>query len=108
LNAKVAQAEGLSEFTDARFEPLSLQDCAGEAHEFHFRTHLFGPGVALDAFEIRDGCAAGYRFQVIGDLKDDLLAPPGGLGRAVVRGLIAWDEAEDGQFPLTACGHSGV
>jgi hypothetical protein len=123
LNAEVAQAEGLSEFKDARFEPMSLVDCAGESHEFHFRTHLFGPGVALDAFEIRDGCAAGYRFQVIGDPKDDLLAllgrliekmrralsirhiQRGDLGleisdERVVRGLIAWDEAKDGQVPL--------
>jgi hypothetical protein len=53
--------------------PVELTDCDGEAHQFHFRMRLFGPGVALDAFEIRDGTPAGYQFQVIGEPDDDPL-----------------------------------
>src|SRR5438046_10350399 len=67
LNHVVAKAAGLEGFEHAKFQPVGLVDCAGNVHEFHFRTHLFGPGVALDAFELRDGSPAGYRFQIIGD-----------------------------------------
>jgi hypothetical protein len=28
-----------------------LTDVRGETHKFHFRTHLFGTGVSLEAFE---------------------------------------------------------
>jgi hypothetical protein len=49
--------DGLIDFEDANFEPVSLVDCTGEAHEFHFRTRLFGPGIALDAFELRSTLA---------------------------------------------------
>jgi hypothetical protein len=34
---------------------------------------LFGPGVALDAFEVREGEPAGHQFQVIGEPEDDPL-----------------------------------
>jgi hypothetical protein len=34
---------------------------------------LLGPGVSLDAFELRNGEPAGYHFQIIGDPEDDLL-----------------------------------
>jgi hypothetical protein len=46
---------------------------------FYFQTRLFGAGVALDAFELRDGHPAGYQFQVIGEPGDDLLALLGRL-----------------------------
>lgn len=97
-------------------------DCDGQAHLFHFRTRLFGPGVALDAFEVRDGESAGYQFQVIGEPEDDSLklrarlierirralsikhVKVGDLGLQiadrVVRGRIEWDEAQDGRVPL--------
>jgi hypothetical protein len=83
---------------------------------------LFGPGVALDAFEIRKGAPAGYQFQLIGEPEDDplvLLArlierirralsikhvKVGNLGLQisdqVVRGRIEWDEEQDGRVPL--------
>jgi hypothetical protein len=34
---------------------VALTDAAGLVHQFHFRTRLFGGGVAMDAFELRDG-----------------------------------------------------
>jgi hypothetical protein len=105
------------------FDPVELADCAGEAHMFHFQTRLLGPGVALDAFELRDGHPAGYRFQVIGEPGDDLLALLGRLidkihralslrhivdgefgqqiaDHRVVRGMIEWDEARGSHVPL--------
>jgi len=74
-------------FEDAKFEAVGLADCTGELHEFHFRTHLFGTGVALDAFELRDGSPAGYQFQIIGDPKDDLLVLLGRLIEKMRRAL---------------------
>ena len=123
FNAEVARLGGLKEFEHVRFEPVGLTDAKGETHEFHFRTRLFGTGVALDAFELRDGQPAGYQFQVIGDPADDLLALLGRLIEKMRRGLsikhlkndalglqiaehqivrarIEWDDASDGQAPL--------
>ena len=123
FNTEVAQLAGLEGFEHAKFEAVGLPDCTGELHEFHFRTHLFGTGVALDAFELRDGSPAGYQFQIIGDPKDDLLVLLGRLiekmrralsvkhltngehglqiaDHQVVRGRIEWDDAHDGRVPL--------
>lgn len=122
FNAEVARLGGLDKFEHLNFEPIRMVDCAGQPHDFHFRTHLFGPGVALDAFELRDGSPAGYEFQIIGDPEEDLLAllgrlvekirralsikhlEEGSLGMRiadqVVRGRIEWDGAEDGRVPL--------
>jgi hypothetical protein len=122
FNALVAELDGLDGFENAKFEPVGLADCTGEVHEFHFRSRLFGPGVALDAFELRDGYPAGYQFQIIGDPTDDLLVllgrlierirralsvnhiVGGALGpqiadHRVVRGLIEWDDAYEGRLP---------
>lgn len=123
FNAEVAKSDGLDKFEHARFDPVELADCTGQAHVFHFRTRLFGPGIALDAFELRDGHPAGYQFQVIGDPEDDLLALLGRLidkirralslvhigdgeyglqiaDHMVVRGRVGWDAAEDDRVPL--------
>ena len=123
FNAEAAKSDGLDKFEHVRFDPVELADCTDEVHVFHFRTRLFGPGVALDAFELRDGHPAGYQFQVIGDPEDDLLALLGRLidkirralsiihigdgkfglqiaDHRVVRGMVGWDAAEDGRVPL--------
>lgn len=99
LNKEMAEAIGLEGFEHVRFEPVGLTDCAGEVHEFHFRTNLFGPGVAIDAFELRDGHPAGYQFQIIGDPEDDVLVL---LGRLIqkVRRALATKHLTDGQFGL--------
>ena len=123
FNTEVAETAGLEGFEHAKFEPVGLADCTGEVHEFHFRTNLFGTGVALDAFELRDGHPAGYQFQIIGNPEDDLLVLLGQLiqkmrrglstkhlmggqlglqiaEHRVVRGMIEWDDAYDGRVPL--------
>jgi hypothetical protein len=123
FNTEVAQSAGLEDFEHAQFQAVGLVDCTGELHVFHFRTHLFGAGVALDAFELRDGCPAGYQFQIIGDPKGDLLVLLGRLiekmrralsskhltddehgpqiaDHRVVRGRIEWDDNRGDRVPL--------
>jgi hypothetical protein len=123
LNTEMAEVMGLEGFDHANFEPVGLTDCAGEVHEFHFRTNLFGPGVAIDAFELRNGLPSGYQFQIIGNPEDDLLGLLGQLvqkmrrglstkhivdsqhglqiaDHRVVRGKIEWDDAHNGRMPL--------
>ena len=124
FNAMVAKLAGLEGFENASFEPVGIADHAGEIHQFHFRTHLFGTGVALDAFELREGEPAGYQFQIIGRPEDDLLKLLGRLiekirrglsvqhittdgehglqiaDHHVVRGRIEWDDTTDGRLPL--------
>jgi hypothetical protein len=123
FNSEMAKLAGLEGFEHVKFEAVGLADCTGELHEFHFRTHLFGTGVALDAFELRDGSPAGYQFQIIGDPKDDLLVLLGRLiekmrralsskhftdsehgleiaDHRVVRGRIEWDGTHGSRVPL--------
>ena len=121
FNQEVANLDGL-DFEHVDFTPVGLTDCAGEVHEFHFRTRLIGPGVAIDAFELRDGQPAAYQFQIIGESEDDLLALLGRLverirralstkylangelglqiAEQVVRGRIEWDDAHNGRVPI--------
>ncbi len=122
VNAEVAKLSGLDDFENIRLEPIGIADCAGETHQFHFRTRLSGSGVALDAFELREGNAAGYKFQMLGDPEDDLFTLLGrliqkirrtlsvkhleddGIGLHIadqtVRGRIEWDDSQDGHVPL--------
>jgi len=123
FNTEMAKLDGLDRFEHVTFEPVRLADCTGETHEFHFRTHLFGAGIALDAFELRDGHPAGYQFQIIGDPQEDLLVLLGRLiekmrrglsikhvrkdefglqiaDHRVVRGTIEWDDSQGGSVPL--------
>ncbi|MET3595209.1 hypothetical protein ABID26_004621 [Mesorhizobium shonense] len=123
FNREAATAAGLDNFEHIEFDQIRLKDADGKIHEFHFTTFLFGTGVALDAFELRNGNPGGYRFQVIAEPNEDPLAMLGRLiakirralavkhledgeyglqiGQAgVVRGLIDWDAAQDGYLPL--------
>jgi hypothetical protein len=119
----VAKLAGLENFESLKFEPVVIADCTGETHEFHFRTHLFVTGVAVDAFELRGGSPAGYQFRIAGDPEGDLLVLFGQLiekirralsikhltvgehglriaDHQVVRGRVEWDDSEDGRLPL--------
>jgi len=113
----MAITAGLEGFEHARVGPVGFTDCFGELHAFHFRAHSFGTGVAIDAFELRNGNPAGYFFQIIGEPEADLLVLLGRLiekmRRALsikhlmggdyglqiangggVRGRIEWDDAQ--------------
>lgn len=120
-NREMAELDGLEGFESTRLAPMSLSDCDGNCHEFVFRTHLFGPGVSLAAFELRDGEPAGHEFWIHGDPEEDLLELLARLidkirralslkhlekGRSgleiadrTVRGRIARDRAEEGRVP---------
>lgn len=122
FNAGVARTQGLERFENLRFDQVALTDCAGESHEFHFRTRLLGPVVALDAFEIKRGEPAGYQFQILGNPDDDLLSLLGRLvermrrslsvkhlvqsehgpqiAEQTVRARIEWDETSDERMPV--------
>jgi hypothetical protein len=130
FNAESAKLGGLDRFEHHDFQPVRIVDCEGQAHEFYFRTRLFLPGVALDAFELRDGEPAGYQFQIIGDPEEELLALFGRLiekirralsirhlkrgsvglqiADQVVRGRIEWDQDEDGRVPLLVIDGRGI
>lgn len=117
----MARMDGLDSFQHPDFTPIRLTDCTGEVREFHLRSRLFGPGVALDAFELRGGTPAGYQFQIIGEPNEDPLAllqrlvekirralstkyvRHGELGlqiaNAVVQGRIEWDDGHDSPVP---------
>jgi hypothetical protein len=87
FNAESAKLGGLDRFEHLDFQPVRILDCEGQAHEFYFRTRLFLPGVALDAFELRDGEPAGYQFQIIGDPEEELVALFGKLIEKIRRAL---------------------
>jgi hypothetical protein len=107
FNADVARLAELDAFEHVRFEPIGMIDSSGRAHDFHFRAHLFGSGVALNAFEQRDGSPAGYQFQVIGDPEDDLLAL---LGRLIekMRRALALRHLENSPLGLQVADHMTV
>jgi hypothetical protein len=121
FNEEVARA-GALDFQHVRFVPVDMTDAVGTLHRFHFRLHVFGDRVALDAFELRNGDPGGYEFQVIGDAECDLFALMGrliermrrtlaqqylkyenpfgwGIAGFMVRGRITWDSEEDGRVP---------
>ena len=123
FNEAAASRLGLQEFEHVVFEPVRMVDERGAEHEFQFRTRLFGPGVAIDAFELRDGSPAGYEFQVIGETDDDPLELLGKLigkmrrvlalthledtdhgpqvnDRLILRGTVGSDPDEDHRVPM--------
>lgn len=123
FNSEAAALGNLAGFEHMHFEPVVMTDVSGVAHEFHFRTHLMGSHVSVRAFELIDDEPSGYQFQVIGDPEDDLMSLLGTLigkmrralslrhieedvhgmriaNHQTVRGLVSWDDAQDGQVPL--------
>jgi hypothetical protein len=87
FNTETARADGLDKFEHVQFEPVMLKDCTGAAHLFHFRVRLFGVGVSIDAFELREGYPFGYQFQIIGDPEDDLMVLLGKMIERIRRAL---------------------
>jgi hypothetical protein len=74
FNAEVARTHGLDDFENFRLDQIVLRDYAGKAHEFHFRTHLLGTMVSLEAFEVKRGAPSGYQFQILGDPDEEILS----------------------------------
>ena len=122
FNEEVASIGGAN-FSHVEFQPLAMVDAAGFEHRFHFRVHLLGDRVALDAFELVDGAPGGYEFQIIDAPDADLFELMGmmvarmrrtlaqrhlrvenGMGLQIidslVRGRFTWDESEDRKVPM--------
>ena len=117
VNAEASAA--LIRFEPHKFDPVQVIDCQGVPHDFRLRMNCFGPGVALNAYEIVEGFLRGYQFQIIGDPEEDPMVLLGRLvekmrralavkhlvagecgvriaNHGVVRGLIKWDGCEEG------------
>ena len=94
FNEAAASRLGLQGFEHVAFELVRMVDGRGAEHEFRFRNWLCGAGLAIDAFELRDGCPAGYRFQVVGEPDDEPLEL---LGKLIgkMRRALALTHLED-------------
>jgi len=57
-NESFSDASGLN-FDHLSFHPIALADKDEENHTFHFRTHLYGENVFIEALEIKDGVPRG-------------------------------------------------
>ncbi|WP_031358042.1 DUF7713 domain-containing protein [Caballeronia sordidicola] len=122
FNREMAHHAGIDNFGSIKFEPVHLNDANGVAHEFHFRTLLFGDKLSLESFEsTSDDEPSGYRFQIIGDPLADQFVLLGmliekmrrslavihirdtDLGLQIiddtVRGRIEWDGSDDSRMP---------
>jgi hypothetical protein len=102
-NAAMAEYLG-ADFEHADFEPMTLTDAGGVKHEFHFGIRFLGDCVALDAFEMRDGEPAGYRFNVMSyEPEEDPLELFGKLLGKMRRGLAQrhLERDEDGRLRIT-------
>ena len=122
FNAQIAHTHGVESFENFRLDQIVLTDFKGKAHEFHFRTHLLGAMVSLEAFELKRGVPSGYQFQILGDPDEEILSL---LARLIermrrslavkhlkktkygvqiadqtVRGRIGWDERSAGRTPM--------
>src|SRR3990170_4763742 len=42
FSAEVAKVSGIDNFDNTRLQPIRINDCAGEAHQFHFVSRLLG------------------------------------------------------------------
>lgn len=64
-NKFVSEKDGL-DFETIELSPVTLRDCIGKSHEFHFFTHIVSTGLAINAYEIIEGERTGYEFSVLG------------------------------------------
>jgi hypothetical protein len=99
FNAEVAHTHRLENFENFRLDRIVLTDVKGKAHEFHFRTHLFGAMVSLEAFELKRGAPSGYQFQILGDPDEEILSL---LARLIerMRRALAVKHLKNGKYGL--------
>ena len=62
------------DFDQIDLAPVTLNDVDGERHTFHVQSRLAPTGHVVEAFEVRDGAPAGYRFAVLGDFEADAMS----------------------------------
>jgi len=63
-NAVIAEHSGI-DFEHVDFQPVTVADADGVAHEFRFFVRLLGDGIAIAAHETKNDDREGYEFQVI-------------------------------------------
>jgi len=91
FNEEVASLGDL-DFQHVNFEPVEMPDAGGQMHRFHFRLHLLGDRVSLEAFELKDGAPGGYQFQMLDDAEADLFAV---MGQLIDAGAdLAWVDSD--------------
>lgn len=73
FNEEVADRSEL-DFQHVQFDPVDMPDAGGAMHRFHFRLHLLGDRVSLEAFELKAGAPDGYQFQMLDEAEVDLFA----------------------------------
>lgn len=100
FNAEVVKRSGCEDFENIRLDPVTLLDCLGDAHTFHFQLRLLGNIVALDAFELHDGHPAGHEFQIVGDPADDAFSLLGRMIERIKRALSVRHIADTDDFGL--------
>lgn len=62
------------DFDQVDLAPVTLKDVDGQDHTFHVQSRLAPTGHVLEAFEVREGAPAGYRFAVLGDFEADAMS----------------------------------
>jgi len=72
-NRKIAEMYNF-DFTNISFHPVTFQDSDGIDHTFYISTRIYGPHVALEAYELENDQPAGYQFSVMGYVEEDLFA----------------------------------
>ncbi|MEX3934260.1 hypothetical protein AB4Y32_21110 [Paraburkholderia phymatum] len=97
FNTEMAYLAEVHAFEHPEFTPLRPSDADGVAHEFHFRSLLFGDQLSLEAFELvpGDDDCAGFRFQLLGDPRSDPFELLGNLVQKIKRALAVKHLVED-------------
>jgi hypothetical protein len=87
-------------FEHVAFEPVEMRDAVGGSHRFHFRVHLLGDQVSLEAFELKEGAPGGYQFQILGKAEADLFGLMGQLIERMRRTLAQQHLEKDDRIGL--------
>lgn len=119
-NKFISEEMGL-DFETIELKPITLRDCTGKQHKFHFSTHIAPSGLSIDAREVINGEKKGYEFSVLAphgcnqsnlilDLYEKIkrglakkYLESGNTGKSIkelrVSGRIEWDDSSSGDIP---------
>ena len=100
FNEEVAE-RGEIDFQHVQFDPIEMIDADGAVHQFHFRLHLLGDRVSLEAFEVKDDAPEGYQFQMLDEAEADLFAVMARLVERMRRTLAQSHLEKDSLFGLS-------
>ena len=86
FNREAAEQMGL-DADEARFEPVTLDDAAGQPRVLHIRRRFCPTGQVVEAFEVTDGVPRGYQFGILGDADAEPMELFARLYERIRRGL---------------------